>query len=60
MKTFTVPVVITIAGWVSVEAKCLVEARLKAGRLNHEGVDQDSIQDPTYSSECMVEEIRDA
>lgn len=59
MKTFTFPVVLTITGWVSVEANSLEEARIKGAKMNGEGVDEASIQDPNYSSECSVEEIEE-
>lgn len=57
MKEYTVPVVLTISGWVSIKAKDAEEASLKAKALNELGVDADEINDPTTSCEVMVEEI---
>lgn len=57
MKTFSVPVILTVSGWVKIEANSLAEALEKGRKLNDEGVDTDSIEDPSYSSECELEEI---
>lgn len=56
MKQYTVPVVITISGWIAIKAKNAKDAAAKAEMLS---VNEDEINDPTYSSEVMVDEIEE-
>ena len=55
--TFSVPVVLTISGWVKVEADSLSAAKSKAQKLNEDGVVFGDIEDSSASSECMLDEI---
>ena len=56
---FTVPVTVTVTGWILVTAKNIEEAREKAAKLNVEGVPQSHLEDVEETSECMLDEIEE-
>lgn len=60
MKSYTVPVVITTTGWITIEASSLDEAMDKARDLNDgDGVPLFNLQDPDTESECLLDEIEE-
>jgi hypothetical protein len=52
---FSVPVTLTVTGWVEIEAEDLQEAQKKAKDLNDTGVSYVDIQDPEYYTEVYDE-----
>ena len=59
MCEFSVPVVYTITGWVSVKARNLKEAKKEVKKLNDRGVNFGDIKDADGYAECMVDEIEE-
>jgi len=57
MQTFTVPVVTSSIGWITIEAENVEAAKKEASRLNIEGVALGDIEDIDTESEVMVEDI---
>jgi hypothetical protein len=54
---FIVPVVYTVSGHITIEAKDMQEALKKAAVLNDEGVASIDIQDCDVHSECILDEV---
>jgi len=54
---FTVPVVLTVSGYTTIEAATLADAKAVAKTLNVSGVDLGEIEDPSFESECMLDEV---
>jgi hypothetical protein len=54
---FTVPVVLTVSGYTTVETETLSDAKAIAKMLNETGVDLGEIEDPSFESECMIDEV---
>ena len=58
-KSFTVPVIYTTSGWITILADDLESAKKEATRLNDEGVEYFSIEDCQYESEVIVDELEE-
>jgi hypothetical protein len=54
---YTVPVVLTVTGYVIIDALSLSDAKASAKILNEDGVHLAEIEDPSFESECMLDEI---
>ena len=59
MKKYTGPVIMTIAGYIEIEAISLDSAKETFKLMNVNGVDENMIQDQSINSELMVEEIEE-
>ena len=59
MKIYSVPVIVTFAGWIEIKADDLAAAKLEGARLNEEGVDFLHLKDSSCESEVMVNEIEE-
>ena len=59
MKKYTCPVIMTIAGYIEIEAISLDSAKETFKLMNVNGVDENMIQDQSINSELMVEEIEE-
>ena len=59
MKTYSIPVVITMMGWIEIKADDLAAAKLEGIKLNEEGVDFLHLKDSSCESEVMVDEIEE-
>jgi hypothetical protein len=57
MATFTVPVVLTTTGWITINANSLEEAKLIADKLDQDGVKLDQVEDPEFYSELELDEL---
>ena len=57
MKTYTCTVVMTVVGYISIEADSFESAKKEFALMNDSGVDIDMIEDQCHNSELILEEI---
>lgn len=60
MKRFTVPIMRTTMGWISIEAETLEQARAEVLTLTEASVASFLIQDPASESEVFIDELEEA
>jgi hypothetical protein len=60
MKKYIVPIDYIISGHIEIEAKDVFDAQKKARKMNKEGVDPDSIIEPSYHSNVFFFDVRNA
>ncbi|HVO72518.1 MAG TPA: hypothetical protein VMT35_00730 [Ignavibacteriaceae bacterium] len=55
-KKYKVNVILTVSGWIDIEAKSSLEALEKAAHLKDVGVNYSDINDPEYHTEINMDE----
>jgi hypothetical protein len=59
MKEYSVPVIHTTVGWITIQANDMAEAQVKAAKMNDEGVELLSLEDSSSESEVLFGEIKE-